>query len=210
MKTAVIELHYLPCIAYFSSISSFEEITVERYEHFNKQTFRNRCHINTANGRETLVIPLTSKHGKTLITDIKIDYNQKWLNNHWRTIQSAYGKAPFFPHYSDELHDVLYKRYVFLYELNLNLLTLCLKWLSLKIKVSETLSFEKVDLPIKDLRNVINAKKPTEGNNYYQSYAYYQVFGSMFEKNLSIIDAVFCEGPAARMVVEGSKAALNK
>lgn len=210
MKTAVIELHYLPCIAYFSTISSFHEIIAEKHEHFNKQTFRNRCHINTANGREALIIPLTAKHGKTLITDVKIDYSQKWLNNHWRTIQSAYGKAPFFSHYSDDLRDVLYKRYLFLYDLNVNLLTLCLKWLGLNIPVKESLSFVKDNLAVKDLRNVINAKKTTEGNNYYQSYAYYQVFGSMFEKNLSIIDAIFCEGPAARIIVEASKTEMNK
>ena len=48
---------------------------------------------------------LTDKHGKIAIKDVRIDYSQKWLNNHWRTITSAYRNAPFFEYYADDLHD---------------------------------------------------------------------------------------------------------
>jgi hypothetical protein len=93
---ALIDLHYLPSVAYFAALHGTEKIILEKKEHFEKQSFRNRCHILTAQGVERLVIPLTSKSGKVLITDVRIDYTQKWLNNHWRTLESAYRSSPFF------------------------------------------------------------------------------------------------------------------
>src|SRR5688572_11233691 len=114
--TALIEAHYLPSIAFFAAICRADSILLERNEYFAKQTYRNRCRINTANGELDLVVPVTSKHGKVVITDVRVDFTQKWLNNHWRTVQSAYGKAPFFEYYSDDLHNALFKRVNFLYE----------------------------------------------------------------------------------------------
>src|SRR5688572_27151690 len=101
MVQILIEAHYLPSLAYFSALSSAQEMIVEKFEQYEKQTFRNRAKINTVNGLVTLTVPVTAKHGKPLIADIRIDHAQKWLNNHWRTIQSAYGKAPFFEYYAD-------------------------------------------------------------------------------------------------------------
>src|SRR5688572_26630455 len=90
VNTALVELQYLPPISYFAALSTVNEIVVEKFEHYQKQTYRNRCYLNTAQGVIALIMPLTSKHGKTVVTDIRIDHSQKWLNNHWRTIQSAY------------------------------------------------------------------------------------------------------------------------
>lgn len=203
--TILIELHYLPSIPYFSSIHRANKIVVEKHEHFVKQSFRNRCHILTSHGVERLVVPLTSKHGKVLITDIRIDYSQKWLNNHWRTIESAYRNAPFFEHYADHVQKVLQKGHVFLYDLNMELLTICLKWLKSDISIEESITYEKIPAEgIIDMRNVILAKKPERHADYYQPIAYPQVFGNKFAEGLSLIDLVFCEGPASRTVVASS------
>lgn len=211
---ALIELHYLPSIVYFSTIYSVEKIIIEKHEHFVKQSYRNRCHILTAQGVERLVIPLTSKsarmnrsdgHGKVLITDVRIDYSQKWLNNHWRTIESAYRNAPFFEFYADDVHQVLFNHHNFLYDLNFELLTICLKWLKLDVTLQESMAYEKVPADdVIDMRNVIHAKKPEHHVNYFQPIAYPQVFGNKFAEGLSLIDLVFCEGPNSRTVVASS------
>ena len=198
MNAVLIELQYLPPISYFVLLRNFEEVFVEKFEHYQKQTYRNRCYINTSQGVETLILPVTAKHGKTLITDIKIDYGQKWLNNHWRTIQSAYGKAPFFEYYQQDLHDTLFKRQEFLYDLNLELLKMCLKWLRYNIVVRETSLYEKIpQTGVSDYRSAINPKKAEGCNRFFKSAEYQQVFGSKFVDNLSIIDLIFCEGPGA-------------
>lgn len=201
----LIELHYLPAIPYFSLLHRAQKIIVEKHEHFSKQSFRNRCHILTAQGVERLVIPLTSKHGKVLITDIRIDYSQKWLNNHWRTIESAYRNAPFFEYYADDLNRILFRKHEFLYDLNWELLTNCLTWLKWDIRIEESEKYEKIPAEgIMDARNIIHAKKPEQYADYFQPVAYSQVFGNKFAEGLSIIDLVFCEGPTAGTVVASS------
>lgn len=204
-STALIECHYLPSIAYFASLLKFSEIRIEKHEHFTKQTYRNRCHILTAQGKENLIIPVTSKHGKVFITDVRIDYGQKWLNNHWRTIQSAYGKAPFFEHYRDDLESILFKKPVFLYDLNCELLSMCRKWLLWDVTIRESAHYEKTPpLEVLDLRSAINLKKGENEQYFYRPASYQQVFGNAFAANLSIIDLIFCEGPGAGAVVHAS------
>ncbi len=212
---ALIELQYLPSIAYFSVLRSSEKIIIEKYEHFIKQSYRNRCHILTAQGIQRLIVPLTSKpalriasgggHGKVLITDVRIDYSQKWLNNHWRAIESAYRGAPFFEFYADDLRLTLFKQHTFLYDLNFELLTICLRWLKLDVTIQETMAYEKIPSgSVIDVRNVIHAKKPEQLTRYFQPVAYAQVFGNTFAEGLSLIDLVFCEGPNACKVVASS------
>lgn len=204
MSAVLIESQYLPPIAYFAALQSCDEIILERHEHYIKQTFRNRCSINTSQGRADLIVPLTSKHGKTVISDVRIDYTQKWLNNHWRTIQSAYANAPFFEFYADELHGVLFRRHDFLWDLNGELLSMCLKWLKWVKPVKESLSYEIDPLGLIDRRSHVNPKKTYLLGEFFTPIRYTQVFGSTFEENLSIIDLIFCAGPSAVRVVQDS------
>jgi hypothetical protein len=201
--TSLIELQYLPPIAYFSALQRSSEILIERHEHYVKQSYRNRCYINTVHGVVPLIVPLTAKHGKVLITDVRIDYGQKWLNNHWRTIRSAYGNAAFFEYYSDDLERVLFRKHIYLYDLNLELLSMCLKWLKRQVELKETLSYAKIpSMPVHDLRSVINPKKTEHLSRFYQPAPYKQVFGNAFAENLSLIDLIFCAGPEAAGIVE--------
>lgn len=204
-NTALIEVHYLPCIAWFSAIASCNQVVVEKYEHYEKQSFRNRCHILGPHRVETLIVPVTGKHGKALITDVRIDYSQKWLNNHWRTIRTAYGNAPFFEYYAPDLHDILFKKPSFLYDLDLELMTMCLKWLKKEAAINETRIYEPVpENGVLDLRGVINPKKEDGCNRIYKSTDYQQVFGSKFVPNLSLIDLIFNQGPGAWGIVKAS------
>ena len=169
--------------------------------------YRNRCHIISARGKETLIVPLTSKHGKIFISEVRIDYSQKWLNNHWRTIRSAYGNAPFFEHYADELERTLFKRTTFLYDLTLDLLSMCLKWLKWEKAIKESEKFEKTPpASIFDLRSALNAKDDGKLSRFYLPIAYRQVFGNTFVANASVIDLIFCMGPDASNIIRASAA----
>ncbi len=197
-KSILIETHYLPSLAYFSILQKSDLIILEKHENYIKQSFRNRCYINTSQGPQMLNIPLTAKHGKVLIKDIRIDHTQKWLDNHWRTIQTAYGKAAFFEHYAPDLQQELYKKFDFLYDYNYNLLSICLKWLDWSKEIHETSSYGLSTLTgLIDHRNAINVKSHESISRYYKPRIYNQVFGNMFVPDLSIIDLIFCMGPQA-------------
>jgi hypothetical protein len=205
MKTALIELHYLPCLAYFSALADCQEILVEKFEHYEKQSFRNRCYVKGPHRVEMLILPVTGKGSGSLTREVRLDYSQKWLNNQWRTLQTGYGKAPFFEYYAPELHDILFQKPAFLYDLNLQLVTLCLKWLKSEAALNETEAYEKkAPAGIIDLRGVINPKKADGCNRFYKSIEYQQVFGSKFVPNLSLIDLIFNKGPDAWDIVKAS------
>jgi hypothetical protein len=202
LKSLLIDLHYLPSIEYFCALQSFDEVIFEKHEHFEKQTYRNRCYINAAHGVEMLSVPLSEKHGRVAIKDIRIDYTKKWQNNQWRTIESAYRNSPYYEHYSQDIHNAIYKNYQFLFDLNLHLLSFCLQSLKWNLKYSESVSYiETIKETEVDLRSVINAKKPPSERLFYKPVPYYQVFGNRFVPNLSLIDLLFCQGPEATHII---------
>jgi hypothetical protein len=212
MDTVLIETQYLPSIAFFAAVYRKKSIMLERHENYVKQSYRNRCQLVDASGRRELTVPVIHRAGKVPISEVRIDYSQKWVNNHWRCIQSAYGKAPYFEYYADDLHDILYAKPSCLYDLNRQLLSMCLKALRFDIQVTDTMSYNKtVENSVLDLRNAIDVKKPAGLNGIFTSVPYAQVFGSSFVENASIIDLIFCVGPdAARTVKNSQSSEMNK
>ncbi len=211
MKSVLIELHYLPSLEYFCALLPFDTIELEKHEHYVKQSYRSRCYINTSQGVEMLIVPLTAKHGKHLIKDIRIDYSSKWQNNHWRTLEAAYRSAPYFEFYADDLKTILYRSHPFLFDLNLELLSFCLNSIRFNPSLSASVSFEKPAINVFDCRSKINNKKSLAERAFYKPVPYHQVFGNAFVENLSLIDLLFCEGPlASTLLLASRKDDLNK
>jgi hypothetical protein len=197
MAACLIELHYLPGTEFFSAIAPFRTIVLEGHEHFIKQTYRNRCLINTAQGVRTLIVPV-ARGSKMALREVEIDYRQRWQNNHWRTIESAYRKAPFFEFYADEVRAMIYSAEPRLFDLNKKILSFCLQTLRSTATLAETTSYEMPPpAGVRDLRNALAAKKSTFRAATHAPLAYPQVFGSAFVPGLSFIDLLFCTGPQA-------------
>ncbi|MEK6780785.1 MAG: WbqC family protein [Bacteroidota bacterium] len=205
-KVALIELQFLPSLEYFCALLRFDQIILERHEYYIKQSYRNRCYINTSQGTGMLTVPVSAKRGKVFFKDVRIDYSTKWQNNQWRTLQSAYRNAPFYEHYEEALHKLIFSGNIFLFDLNRSLLSFCLKSLRLELNLSESVAYEKEpDSSIEDLRSVIHAKTPHSEHSFYKPIPYHQVFGNMFVSNLSIIDLLFCEGANAGHMIKASQ-----
>src|SRR5690606_30373631 len=98
---ALLSLHYLPCIEYFACFIKYDKIYLEACESYTKQSYRNRCRIKTSQRIDTLSVPVCKADRHTNIQDVRIDYSQGWVKDHWKGIQTAYGKSPFFEHYAD-------------------------------------------------------------------------------------------------------------
>ena len=191
------EIMYNPPVQYFWHALRAEALLLEQHENYIKQSYRNRCHVLTAHGVQPLSIPVLrgNSKDKTRITDIEIDYSQKWHNVHWRTIQAAYGRAPYFEFYSDYIREVYERQPKFLFELNMDFLRLYLKLLRLNRPLSFTESYQtEVPDTVLDLRNKIHPKIYPD-NLHVKPYT--QVFGKQFASELSIIDLLFTQGPAS-------------
>ncbi|OEK05756.1 WbqC family protein [Roseivirga misakiensis] len=205
----LIESQYLPSIAYFSLIVRADVVFLETQEHFEKQSYRNRCHIVGANKVQSLSIPVHHGGRKILITDLAIDYKQKWMNNHWRAIQSAYGKAPFFDFYGEYIKDEFERTPERLFDFNQTLLTLCLKLLRTKVEIVKTDMYQKSPSDdIMDMRSLIHPKKSLDTLAWFRPEPYHQIFGKDFVPNVSILDLLFCTGPDALDILYQSGAGL--
>jgi hypothetical protein len=211
IMNALIEPHYLPSLEFFCAILSSESIVLEKNETFLKQTYRNRCYINTAQGIKFLTVPLEGRHGKILFKDVHVERGSRWRNNHWRTIESAYRKAPFYDYYERELYEIIFRGHERLFELNHDLLSFCLRSIGIKKNISASVAYEvEVEKDVFDLRSQITDKKPFASRTIYRPSSYYQVFGNEFVPNLSLIDLLFCEGPESLAKLKSSSISLNK
>jgi hypothetical protein len=205
MSTLLLETQYLPSISYFVEIMSHEKLIIEAFEHYQKQTYRNRCRILTSNKINILTVPVINTHQKVLIREVEIDHSQRWLNVHWKSIQSAYAKSPYFEYYSDDFRAVLLKKQRFLFDLNMELLTLCLKLLGVdkQLELSKKYHNDTGNEHVIDMRGRINSNPVSE---IIAGTEYTQVFGRQFVPNLSIIDLLFCEGNnAPKILLLGKK-----
>jgi len=204
-KIALIETSYLPSVDYFCLIFPYQNISIEKFEFFEKQTHRNRCVVNTSQGSVMLSVPLEGRHGKVLTKDVRVESGNKWRNTHWRTIESAYRKAPYFEFYSDELRMILYRDHKFLFDLNSDLLSFCLQSLKMKKAITETVAYEKETLGTEDLRNCVSVEKSMTPLQNFQISPYQQVFGNAFVSGLSVIDLLLCCGPDSYLTIKSSQ-----
>jgi len=187
-------------VNYFARLVRQEKIVLEQYDSYTKQTYRNRCLIMGPNGVISLSIPVKRKRGeKTLMRDIRIDYDSNWNKIHWRSLLASYASSPFFEILADEIRPFYHQRFEFLLDLNLHLVEQTLRMLGLHIPVSCSEAFTPIS-STKDPRHFIHPKKEQALTDPgFLPLEYQQVFSERlgFRSNLSILDLVFNLGPDA-------------
>ncbi len=204
MQKIIVEPHYLGSLEYYGQIVASDEIHLEVCQNFTKQTYKNRCYILSANGIMPLTVPVKFDN-RTPLKDVTIDHSQSWARDHKGAFYSAYGKAPFFEFFQDYFNVIWEKKHPFLIDLNLEMMTMCLKVLQIDRSIQLTEQYEKIpDHRLNDLRERILPKKTFEERNLYLPFPYTQTFGNIFVPNLSIIDLIMCEGSRASEVLTRS------
>ncbi len=194
-------------VQYFARLVGEEEIFLEQYDNYIKQTYRNRCSIIGPNGLLTLSIPVKRIKGeKNLFREVRVDYDMPWNKIHWKSLVAAYASSPFFEFFSDDLCPFYEKRFEFLVDLNLGLLEKTLQMMGMDIPLKLTQNFLAITGD-DDPRQFISPKLDTSlADPRFFSQVYHQVFNEKhgFQPNLSILDLLFNEGPAALSVLKNS------
>ncbi len=216
--TALLSTAYLPPIEYFAALANSERALVERCETFQKQSYRTRCHIYSANGLLALTIPvkrdcsvlqMDGAHSegkdlrpthKLLIDSIQIDYGKPWLQQHKRAIEAAYMTTPFFEYYKDDLFAVMDSGEESLFNLNFKLIELFNELIGISTPVSFTDEWRgDYGVEVEDFRDRIHPKSKEENLlcRMQIEKPYYQTFSNKqgFIPNLSILDLLCNEGP---------------
>lgn len=190
---ALFSTAYFPCISYMARFLAEDEPLIEVCETYHKQTYRNRCRVMTANGVESLSVPVVKVNGNhTMTKDMVISYKEHWQQIHRRCLESAYKASPYFEHYYDDLKPIFETRFERLIDLNDEALKAVLKMLKVEKGIVHTTDY--VHEAENDYREAFSPKKEVDCGRFPQ---YYQVFSAKFPfaPDLSILDLIFNEGP---------------
>ncbi|MDD3488350.1 MAG: WbqC family protein [Paludibacter sp.] len=198
-ESALFSTAYLAPVEYFQYLKTAGKVCIEQHEYYQKQTYRSRCRIATANGIMDLSIPV-EKRNHTLIRDIRISEHSDWQTQHWRSIEAAYNSSPFFEYYADDFRPFFEKKWLFLWDFNMELLHKTLELLDIETEILLTETYKpQTGEETLDLREIIHPKK--EASIPLKSY--YQVFATKFGfiPNMSIIDLLFNMGNESQLVI---------
>lgn len=193
-EKVLVSTAYLPPVDYYSILTRYDEVLIEKEENYIKQTFRNRCYILSSNGTQMLSVPvLQGSFHKTPIKEIRIDYSKRWQQIHLGALNAAYKSSPYFEYYYDLIEQIISANHSFLLDLNQKLTLSILKTLNVTVKIDFTTYFESVGTSRLDYRYSLAPKiwQNVENKQYVQVFS--NRFG--FVPGLSIVDLLFNAGP---------------
>lgn len=200
MDKLLLNTAYFPPVQYLSKIKRYEDIYLEQYENYGKQSYRSRCEIMFANGIMPLIIPVEKANSKTLTKDLRIVYATKWQKLHFKGIESAYKNSPFYEYYIDDLMVFFEKKEKYLLDLNTQILQCMMDFLKLRGEIHFTEDYLRSPAGYCDLRDFIHPKaSKRQDDPDFTIKPYRQTFSDRFPfaPNLSALDLLFNTGPDA-------------
>ena len=160
-KEIILSSAYLAPVEYYTKLYAYDKIYVERFDHYMKQTYRNRCVIASASGPLALTIPTEkSEDLKCLMKDVRISDHGNWRHVHWNAFVAGYKHSPFFDYYADEFHAFFERKYEFLYDFNMELCRWVCEQIDLQPCMMPTDDYDAEPENIEDFRERIHPKKP--------------------------------------------------
>ena len=189
---------YFGAISEYSEIVKADSVIFEMEDNFQKQSYRNRCYIYNANGKQLLNIPVKDKNKgnsqRKKTKDLLVDNDSFWQDNHLKSLQTAYRTSPFYEFYEDDLLSIFTKKYTYLQDVNIDTFLFIADALQIPQQYSKTEEY-KVTTNKTDFRHLADVKNQPKKlvDNYIQMFD--DKHG--FIPNLSILDLIFMEGPNA-------------
>lgn len=224
---------YLPWLGLFHKIALAERFCIFDIAQYQTKDFNNRNKIKTNTGPIWLSVPVESKdHFEKKLCDIKI-VNNGWSRKHFKSIDLAYRKAPFYADYIGELETILASTtYTYLADLNFATLEFGLKSFGINVSIDTASKYDfqgaKSDLVL-DMCKKLGAEHyifGALGRDYadvksfedagvvphFQDYIHpvYQQLHGDFAPYMSFIDLLFnCGGKSREILFSGNIAKLD-
>lgn len=182
MICVILQPSYIPWRGYFDLIARADVFVFYDDVQYTRRDWRNRNRIKTPAGLQWLTIPVFNKGVQTqhlLIKDARICWDEPWSQNHWKSIQYSYNKAPFFDRYADALAQKYESHPEYLADFTIDL----------SLAISDCLGIH--------------------GTRFIRSSEVQGVSGSKTDRLISLIQAIgadhYISGPAAKDYIEEDK-----
>ncbi|MBP8823936.1 MAG: WbqC family protein [Flavobacteriales bacterium] len=201
--TLLFPAFYFGSVEHYALIARSTRLVIDLGEHYERQSYRTRTGIVGANGRQDLQVHIARRSGaKMPMGTVGLSYTEPWHHQHVQAIRSAYGMAPWYIHYIDELEGLLGQKYDRLVDLDLATLRMVLRWLRLdRAIIVEEHYVEPATAAAEhlwDLRTTLHPKRALPPGTP-SVVPYPQVFTDRhgFHGRLSILDLLMNLGPEA-------------
>lgn len=218
-RIGILQPGYLPWLGFFEQMDSVDVFVVYDDVAYDKQGWRNRNRIKTANGVLWLTVPVHADFSETpRILNVRIDNRRDWRKKHMRTIEQSYAKAPCAAAYLPPLRAVYDEPWERLVDLDVRFVRILAEALGIRSEVvrSSELGIEgddRIDRLIRICRALDGAVfyEGASGRDYideerfleagvqveYQSYAHptYRQLHGEFVPYLSVVDLLLNHGP---------------
>jgi hypothetical protein len=205
-ETLVLSTAYLAPVSYYAHLFHAPHVIIEAHENYNKQTYRNRAFIGSAQGPQALSIPVEKGYKvKCPIREVRLSDHGEWRHQHLVALMSNYGNSPFYEYYIDEIAELINRPFEYLFDLNEALRTKICELLGFTPNVTYSEEYVEPAAGLIDLREAIHPKKDFhQFDPTFRPEPYYQVFDQRtpFMENLSILDLLFNMGNESLLVLQ--------
>jgi WbqC-like protein family len=220
-RVSIVQSCYIPWKGFFDLIGQCDEYVIFDSVQYVKRHWHNRNRIKTANGLEWLTIPVVSK-GRFEQPIDEVEIEKPWADKHWRTLELAYKRAPFFQQYAPavkgwyELADKKTK----LTDVNAVFLSGICGTLGLKTRITRDTAYPAHGVKTERLLGIVravgadrylsgpSARTYLDESTFrtagitpewmdYQGYPEYPQLHGGFEHAVSVLDLLFNTGPGA-------------
>lgn len=203
-RTGVFAPQYYGSVRYYATLAAYSRVVVDAGQRYDKR-FKSvhRCTIADTRGELTLTVPVAHRpmahaDGIRQWRQMAVSAHGEWWNVHRVSLESAYGRTPFFEFYIDRFLPWLKFSDTSIVDFDLGLDEVVRRTLGLETEVTYTT--EGIDMAAADdyRSNTFTDIRDVE---------YYQVRAAKlgFRPGLSILDLIFNMGPEAPLVLKAMK-----
>ncbi|BBC32374.1 hypothetical protein SGFS_036680 [Streptomyces graminofaciens] len=217
---------YLPWLGYFAKIARSDLFVLHDRSRIGRRNMLNRNKIGGPGGELLLTIPLdhADLRAERPLDEVRL-VDDGWRRRHWKAIQMAYRRAPYFRLHTDFLEAYYATEFATLDDVCLPFIDYCLDQLKIDCPVHR---ISRLQLPEFDRQTIIPLLCETFGAdtfiagpqaaNYLESaglkdiridyfhYAHpvYPQTGDSFLSHLSVLDLLMNCGPESADIVRGT------
>lgn len=135
IKVAIHQPNYCPWLGWWHKMAISDVFIILDDVQFPRgKTYTSRTQIKTNKGPLWLTVPISGKKHMRPIKDTRIAQSN-WQKKHWRSIELAYNKAPYFDTYAQDINIIYEYQWENLCSLNMTMINTIYRLLKLDTRI---------------------------------------------------------------------------